>query len=101
MFFAGDQSRSLPRLQLARMQVKNPHCVLTAISGHYASRVAVGEIAYNRLSLEYAFGDRANQDLCASHILKAVDNAYQTWFNTHNRHEHRPLNTAQEWPYQI
>ena len=39
-----------------------------------------GEIAYNQLSLEYAFGHRANQDLCASDILKVVDNAYQTWF---------------------
>jgi hypothetical protein len=48
-----------------------------------------GEIAYNQLSLEYAFGDRANQDLYASHMLKAVDNAYQTWFNTCNRHQHR------------
>src|ERR1700761_455870 len=41
VFFAGeDKPRSLPRLELARMQVQNPHYVLTAISGHCVSRTA-------------------------------------------------------------
>jgi hypothetical protein len=40
MFAGGDQPCSLPRRQLARMQVEDPDYVLTAISGHCVSRVA-------------------------------------------------------------
>jgi hypothetical protein len=38
------------------------------------------EIRYSKLSLEYAFGDCANQDPFMSCLLIAVDNTYQMWF---------------------
>jgi hypothetical protein len=40
MVAGGDQPCSLPRLELAPMQVQDPDYVLTAISGHCVSRVA-------------------------------------------------------------
>src|SRR3981081_2957312 len=39
-FAGGDQPCSLPRQELADMQVEDPDYVLTAISGHCVSRVA-------------------------------------------------------------